>query len=200
MVYSGRGRPRTKEIVDRPLPVGIVLGSPSPGSDIFKNRKIRVGRTFQAKVPKKPLGGKPEEGQQQPTPSSVYQNCRKPPQRVSAEHPHLTRDEVDQYEATLQQLQQKNHGPLTSTIPEGKNGGYHAQISALSVVVFFGLELAFVYWQQHKLNDSTQRYTMVSPLRRPRLDVLYSFLLSLLLQRVDDCLYPLVVVTCGAAI
>jgi hypothetical protein len=166
MEYSGRGRPRTKEIVDRPLPVGIVLGSPSPGSDIFKNRKIRVGGTFQAKVPKKPLGGKSEEGQHQQ--QLVYQSCRKPPQRFSTENPHLTRDEVDEYEAKLQQLQQKNHDPSTFTISEGKTLGFHAeQISGWSFVrgLYFLLVgwYAYKYWKQNKWVDATLHHCLSSP-------------------------------------
>ena len=94
IVYSGRGRPRTKEIVDRPLPVGIVLGSPSPGSDIFKNRKIRVGGHFQAKVPKEPSSG---DGK------AIYQSARRPPRLVSQEYPHLTGKEVEEYQARQQE-------------------------------------------------------------------------------------------------
>jgi hypothetical protein len=137
LVYSGRGRPRTKEIVDRPLPVGIVLGSPSPGSDIFKNRKIRVGGIYQAKVPKffleegkqQQQEGKQQQQQQQQEQAdqpTVHPRCRKPPQLVSTEYPHLTQGEVDQYETNLQQLQRKNRGPSTCTTytststPEGK--------------------------------------------------------------------------------
>ncbi|CAB9497258.1 Nucleosome-remodeling factor subunit [Seminavis robusta] len=105
IVYSGRGRPRTKEIVDRPLPVGIVLGSPSPGGDIFKNRKIRVGGHYQAKVPKAPLSSA-KDGQEQQ--QRVYQRAvtRKPPSLVSQEYPHLTGKQVEEYQAKQQQQEE----------------------------------------------------------------------------------------------
>lgn len=98
IVYSGRGRPRTKETVDRPLPVGIVLGTPSPGSDIFKNRKIRVGGAFQAKVPKKPLASEDEEGGEEVEVISGYRSSRRAPQLMSKLHPDFTQDEVNDWE------------------------------------------------------------------------------------------------------
>lgn len=97
-MYSGRGRPRTRESVDRPLPVGIVLGTPSPGSDIFKNRKIRVGGPFQAKVPKKPLALEGEEGGGGDEVISCYRSSRPAPKLMSKLHPDFTQEEVDVWE------------------------------------------------------------------------------------------------------
>lgn len=121
IVYSGRGRPRKEAAVttsassntnnhgyDRPLPVGIVLGSPSSPAmaDLYKNRKIRVGGPFQARVPKYiPTGTNtsngndhsPEDGAE----SGPYTSSRPAPFRVSQTHPHLTEDEVKDHEQTM---------------------------------------------------------------------------------------------------
>lgn len=104
IVYSGRGRPRTKEIVDRPLPVGIVLqqqASPSTG-DLYKNRKIRVGGPFQAKVPKEPLVERNEETGE--IIANNYESCRPLPELVSNYYPHLTNAEVEEAERIEQNI------------------------------------------------------------------------------------------------
>ena len=104
IVYSGRGRPRTKDIVaDRPLPVGIVLspGSPSTG-DLYKNRKIRVGGPFQAKIPKHEVQRDETTGK---IISSNYASSRPLPEPVSERYPHLTRQEQEEAERTETQNQ-----------------------------------------------------------------------------------------------
>lgn len=116
IVYSGRGRPRTKHLEDvdeRPLPVGIVLGPTSPEalSDLYKNRKIRVGSAFQAKVPKKPqshTGDHHHESATTTTPNKgvAYQSKRPAPSRVSLVHPHLTERQVQEEEGALTLFQQ----------------------------------------------------------------------------------------------
>jgi hypothetical protein len=123
IVYSGRGRPRTKETVDRPLPVGIVLGSPSPGSEIYRNRKIRVGGPFQAKVPKRPcMNTDSSNGSDVASISSstaVYQSCRPPPALVSRRYPHLTEEELTEFER--EQQQEENDHNENNEEKEGKN-------------------------------------------------------------------------------
>lgn len=130
IVYSGRGRPRTKETVDRPLPVGIVLGSPSPGSEIFKNRKIRVGGPFQAKVPKRPLAENDGDGISSDSASSCYQSSRPAPSRVSTQHPHLIQDQVIEYER--EQLSQKHE--KQNRVPKQEGEGKTCQnLSCLTI-------------------------------------------------------------------
>lgn len=126
IVYSGRGRPRTKEAVDRPLPVGIILGSPSPGGDMFKNRKIRVGGPFQAKVPKQPSMNLAVDSSTvnidvtSTSISSAYRSSRAPPFRVSMAHPHLTQDQVNQYEREQRVHQEENDDRSSKQEIEGK--------------------------------------------------------------------------------
>ena len=113
MEYSGRGRPRTKEIVDRPLPVGIVLSASSPATtDLYKNRKIRVGGPFQAKVPKNPEVVRDEKTGE--IISNDYRSSRPLPEKVSVLFPHLTRQEQEEAER-----EERNKGL------EGKKKAYY---------------------------------------------------------------------------
>ena len=124
-MYSGRGRPR-KEVSseatttattsngsttggDRPLPVGIVLGSPSSPAmtDLYKNRKIRVGGPFQAKVPKhRPVDTTTSTGR-------GYVSTRPAPSRVSRWHPHLTEEEVEEHDRQQRTMAQEQE-PTTA--------------------------------------------------------------------------------------
>lgn len=146
IVYSGRGRPRKEAAVatsasssstntnnhgyDRPLPVGIVLGSPSSPAmaDLYKNRKIRVGGPFQARVPKYIPNGTntnnghdhfPEDGAE----SGPYTSSRPAPFRVSQTHPHLTEDEVKDHEQrTEEDRRQRTEASIQqlAAVTEGK--------------------------------------------------------------------------------
>ena len=135
IVYSGRGRPRKEAAATaspdaavtptRPLPVGIVLGSPSSPAiaDLYKNRKIRVGHLFQAKVPKKPSGGDVgDDGEEEESPA--YSSSRPAPSKVSWDQPHLTEEQVAEYkhqivaskEQLFNQEQQEREGKLVNSV------------------------------------------------------------------------------------
>ena len=146
IVYSGRGRPRKEVPVttaavastnnrngygDRPLPVGIVLGSPSSPAtaDLYKDRKIRVGGPFQARVPKYRNNSNnsssndhsTEDGSEGDSGPDV--SSRPAPLRLSRSHPHLTQDEEIYHEQRMEEeRQQKAEASINQLVAatEGK--------------------------------------------------------------------------------